>query len=54
MVELENDFWHGHRLLRERLREPAPGRIPPDRAVPFAHFGVYLGSNRGRGQTPQT
>ncbi len=27
MVELENDFAHCRRLLAERLREPAPGRI---------------------------
>jgi predicted AAA+ superfamily ATPase len=27
MVELENDFEHSRRLLGERLREPAPGRI---------------------------
>jgi uncharacterized protein len=27
MVELENDFGHCRRLLGERLREPAPGRI---------------------------
>jgi uncharacterized protein len=27
MIELENDFGHCRRLLGERLREPAPGRI---------------------------
>ena len=27
MIELENDFGHCRRLLWERLREPAPGRI---------------------------
>jgi predicted AAA+ superfamily ATPase len=27
MIEVENDFGHCRRLLGERLREPAPGRI---------------------------
>src|SRR6516162_103867 len=27
MIEFENDFGHCRRLLGERLREPAPGRV---------------------------